>query len=57
MYIATLVVRTFCALVIIAAAFNLKIWQYNAVNAFINSCVDKKIFYKCPDRFRRPGYC
>jgi Reverse transcriptase (RNA-dependent DNA polymerase) len=56
-YAATLAARMFCALVAVAAAFDLEIWQYDAVNVFINSCVDKEIFCKCPDRFRRPGYC
>jgi hypothetical protein len=32
-----------------AAAFDLEIWQYDAVSAFINSCVDEEIFCECPD--------
>jgi hypothetical protein len=55
MYAATLAARTFLALIAMAAAFDLEIWQYDAVSAFINSCVDEEIFYECPDGFRRPG--
>jgi hypothetical protein len=55
MYAATLATRTFRALIAMAAAFDLEIWQYDAVIAFINSCVDDEIFCECPDGFRRTG--
>ena len=56
-YAATLAARTFRALIAVAAAFDLEMWQYDAVNAFINSGVDEEIFCECPDGFRRPGLC
>jgi Reverse transcriptase (RNA-dependent DNA polymerase) len=56
-YAATLAARTFRALIAMAAAFDLELWQYDAVNAFINSCVDEEIFCECPDGFQQPGQC
>jgi len=35
----------------IAAAFDLEIWQYNAVNAFINARLDKPVYYYCLEGF------
>jgi len=35
----------------IAAAFNLKIWQYNAINAFINARLDKPVYCYYPEGF------
>jgi hypothetical protein len=36
-YATTLAAKTFRALMIISTAFDLKIWQYDAVSAFINN--------------------
>ena len=47
---ATLVVRLFRALIAIIVIFNLNYWQGDAVNAFINSIINKVIYIKCPDR-------
>ena len=41
---ATLAARIFRALIAIAAAFNLEIRQYNAVNAFINAKLSKLVY-------------
>jgi hypothetical protein len=56
-YVATLAAHTFRALMTIAVAFNLKIRQYDAVNAFINSILDKEIYYSAPKRFKRQRAC
>jgi hypothetical protein len=41
----------------ISAAFDLEIWQYDAISAFINSEIDEELYSECPDGFSRPGYC
>ena len=56
-YAATLAARTFRALMAISAAFDLDIYQYDAVSAFINSPIDDEIFCECPEGFDKPGYC
>jgi Reverse transcriptase (RNA-dependent DNA polymerase) len=56
-YAATLAARTFRPLVAVAAAFDLEMWQFDAVNALINSSVDEEIFCECSDGFGRPGHC
>ena len=40
----------------IAAAFNLEIRQYNAVNAFINAKLSKPIYCYCLKGFNQNGY-
>ena len=50
-YAATLVAWIFCALIAIAAVFNLEIQQYDAVNAFINAKLNKLIYCYCPEGF------
>jgi len=52
---ATLVVKVFRALTAIIVAFNLDIWQGNAVNMFINSLINKVVYIKCPDGFTIKG--
>jgi hypothetical protein len=37
----------------IAAAFNLEIRQYDAVNAFINAKLSKLVYYYCPEGFNQ----
>jgi hypothetical protein len=39
----------------IAATFNLKIQQYNTINAFINAKLNKLIYYYCPEGFNQNG--
>ena len=39
----------------IAAAFNLEIQQYNAVNAFTNTKLNKLVYYYCPEGFNQNG--
>jgi hypothetical protein len=42
---------------IISIAFDLKIWQYDAVNAFINNEIDKELYNECSNEFFRLDYC
>ena len=56
-YATTLATRVFRALMAIAAYFDLEIYQYDAVNAFINALVDNETFICYPDGFYEPGHC
>jgi hypothetical protein len=56
-YAATLVAKTFRALVVISAVFDLEIKQYDVVSAFINSKIDEEIFIECLEGFFKPEYC
>jgi hypothetical protein len=56
-YAITLIAKTFRALMIIATAFDLDIWQYDAINAFINNSIDEKIYNECLDDFFKLDYC
>src|SRR6266568_6561928 len=40
----------------ITAAFDLKIQQYNAVNAFTNAKLNKLVYCYCPEGFNQNGY-
>jgi len=50
-YAATLAARIFRALMAIAAAFDLEIRQYNAVNAFTNAKLSKLVYCYCLEGF------
>lgn len=39
----------------LAAAFNLEIIQYDAINAFVNSLLDETVYIECPQGFRMEG--
>jgi hypothetical protein len=53
---ATLAARTFRTLMAIAAAFDLEIKQYDALNAFVNSELDEIVYIEFPEGFCEPGY-
>lgn len=55
-YAATLAARTLRALIAIAAAFDLDMMQYDAVNAFANSFLEDEIYCYCPEGFARVRY-
>ena len=57
MYAATLAAKVFRALAAIIAAFDLDVWQGDAVNAFANSLIDEIVYIKCPDGFTIKGKC
>jgi hypothetical protein len=54
---ATLAAQTFRTMMALAAAFDLEIWQCDAVNAFINSFLDETVYMRFPDGFKVPGKC
>jgi len=54
---ATLAGKLFRAIMAIAAAFDLEIWQADAVSAFTNSEVDETVYVEYPQGFLRPGHC
>jgi hypothetical protein len=56
-YATILAAKTFRALMIISAAFNLKIWQYDVVNAFINNEIDEELYNENSNEFFRLNYC
>ena len=53
---ATLAAWIFHTLIVIAAAFDLEIRQYDAVNAFINAKLNKLIYCYCPEGFSQDGH-
>jgi hypothetical protein len=56
-YAITLTAKTFRALMIISTVFNLEIWQYDAISAFINSEIDEELYSECSNEFFRFDYC
>ena len=56
-YAATLAAKVFRALAAVIAAFDLDVWQGDAVNGFANSLIDETIYIKCPDGFTIKGKC
>jgi hypothetical protein len=56
-YATTFAAKTFRALMIISIAFDLKIWQYDAINAFINNEIDEKLYSENSNEFSRFDYC
>jgi len=51
----TLAAKVFRALAAVIAAFDLDVWQGNAINAFANSLINKIVYIKCPDGFTIKG--
>ena len=56
-YAATLAVQVFRALIAITAAYNLEAKQLDAVNAFINSAINKEVYCKCLSGYKNIGLC
>jgi hypothetical protein len=56
-YAITLTVKTFRALMIISTVFDLEIWQYDTINAFINNEIDEKLYSEYSNEFSRFDYC
>lgn len=50
-YAATLASRTFWAVMTIAATFDMKIHQFDEIDAFINSQLNEKIFCEYSESF------
>jgi hypothetical protein len=56
-YAATLAAKTFRSLMAVAAAFDLEIFQFDAVNAFTNSAMEETVYCECPEGFQEAGKC
>jgi hypothetical protein len=56
-YAITLIVKTFRVLMIISTVFNLEIWQYDAINVFINNEIDEELYNEYSNEFSRLDYC
>ena len=54
-YAATLAGRSFRMLIALAARWDLNICQFDAVNAFPNSKLDKEVYIELPDGYKLPG--
>ncbi|KAI1685790.1 Pol protein [Pyrenophora tritici-repentis] len=52
-YAATLAARVFRGLIALAAAFDLLMFQYDALNAFLNARVNRKLFCYTPEGFAK----
>jgi hypothetical protein len=52
-YAATLATRVFRGLIPLAAAFDLMMFQYDAMNAFLNARVNRKLFCYTPEGFTK----
>ncbi|KAJ5101017.1 hypothetical protein N7456_007069 [Penicillium angulare] len=56
-YSATLAARTARAVLALVAAFDLDTYQFDAVNAFLNSILDEEVITEFPEGYRQPGQC
>ena len=52
---ATLAARSFRTLMALVATFGLNILQYDALNAFLNSCLDKLVYVEMAPGRKQPG--
>ena len=55
-YVATLASRIFWALMAIATYFNLEMAQFDAINAFTNSIIDKLVYIEFLEGFSKTDY-
>jgi hypothetical protein len=51
-YAATLIIRNFRVLIIIANYFNLELKQYGVPTAFLNAHINRKLYTETPEAFR-----
>ena len=56
-YAAILTAKIFKIVMTIAAAFDMKIHQFDAINAFVNNKFDEEILCKCSEKFRQSNKC
>ena len=56
-YAAILAARIFRTVMAIATTFDMKIHQFDAVNAFINNRLNEEIFCECSKEFRQSNKC
>ena len=55
-YAATLAFRVFRSLMALAAAYNLSTRQLDAVNAFLNARLNRRVYCRIPPGFEIPGF-
>ena len=56
-YATILIAKIFKIVMIIAVAFDMKIHQFDAINAFVNSKFDEEILCECFEKFRQLNKC
>jgi hypothetical protein len=54
-YAATLASRSFRLLMAIAAKYNLELRQYDITNAFVHALLDREVYMRMPQGYRKPG--
>jgi len=54
-YAATLAGRSFRLLMAIAAKHDLELKQYDVTNAFVHASLDREVYMRMPQGFRKPG--
>jgi len=57
LYAATLAAQAFRALVTIAAAFDLEMFQWDMVNVFVNSSMEETVYCDCSESFEKTEKC
>jgi hypothetical protein len=50
-YAATLPAKIFRCLIALAAAFDLELYQYDVLNAFLNALLDRLMYVRCPEGY------
>ncbi|KAI1663301.1 Pol protein [Pyrenophora tritici-repentis] len=50
-YAATLAAKIFRCLIALAAAFDLELYQYDVLNAFLNAELDRPTYVRCPEGY------
>jgi hypothetical protein len=56
-YAATAAFKTFRMLMSLAAAFDMEVWQLDAVNAFVNADIDSDVYIQSPEGYAGKGKC
>ena len=54
-YAATLAIRSLRIFLAISARFDLELYQYDAVNAYVHTTLDEQVYMKMPPGYRRKG--
>jgi hypothetical protein len=52
-YAATLAAKIFRCLIALAAAFDLELYQYDVLNAFLNAELDRTTYVRCPEGYEK----
>jgi hypothetical protein len=54
-YAATLASRSFRMMMAIAAHYDMELKQYDVTNAFVHATMDREVYMKMPQGYRKPG--